>query len=45
VLQLITNEIYMTTTGTLWKWGNGCEKEKREKEKSFLIFHFRCFGR
>ena len=39
MLQLITNEIYMTTklTVALWKWGNVCVKEKKEKEKGFLI--------
>ena len=44
VLQLIINEIYMTTklTVALWKRGNGCVKEKR-KEKEFSYFPFLVF--
>ena len=45
VLQLITNEIYMTTklTVALWKCENGCVKKRREKEKGFSYFPFSVF--
>ena len=46
MLQLITNEIYMTTklTVALWKLENDCVKEKREMEKEFSYFSFPLFG-
>ena len=45
-LQLITNEIYMTTKLIVapWKWRNGCAKEKckrKMKKMIFFIFLFR----
>ena len=39
MLQLITNEIYMTIklTVAFWKWGNDCVKEKEKRKWGFFI--------
>ena len=46
-LQLITNEIYMTTKLTVTPWSEEIvvQKGKEKRKKGFLIFLFRCLDR